>query len=210
MESVELGLGGYCLAPPSPPTCHTSGRPYVYVGVHDLSEVPTITAEERKVLLDCARHFDQWREVRRTLRRKRSSGRLAGTRPGDEFNAETDWAEILEPHGWRWVGTGGDGADLWCRPGKSFGTSASTDFGDSDLMYVFSTNAPPFEGGTAYSKFHAYALLNHDGEFTDAARALAAAGYGLPYRPTSETAADPFSRYASYRTVVPQRGSRTK
>jgi putative DNA primase/helicase len=207
---IEMkGQGGYCLAPPSPPTCHPSGRPYVYVGDKDLGQVPSISPEERQILLDCARHFDEWREVRRTLRRKRGSGRLAGTRPGDEFNARADWADILEPFGWRWVGTGGDGGDLWCRPGKAFGTSASTDYCDSDLMYVFSTNAPPFEGGTAYSKFHAYALLNHDGDFSAAARALAAAGYGRPYRLSSETATNPFARYAEYRTAATRKGSET-
>src|SRR5262249_38676792 len=82
------GQAGYCLAPPSPGHCHPSGRPYRYVSDNDLSQVPRISPEERQVLLDCARHFDEWREARRKLRRKRSSGRLVGTRPGDEFNAK--------------------------------------------------------------------------------------------------------------------------
>jgi len=54
---------------------------------------------------------------------------------------------------------------FWCRPGKKSGTSATTNFGGSDLLYVFSSNAEPFEQQTAYSKFHAYALLYHDGDF---------------------------------------------
>lgn len=43
----------------------------------------------------------------------------------------------------------------------------------SDLLYVFSTSTI-FEAGRAYSKFAAYAILEHGGEFRAAARALAA------------------------------------
>jgi putative DNA primase/helicase len=204
---IELkGEAGYCLAPPSPGACHPSGRPYVFLGKHDLSQVPTITAEEREILLDCSRHFDRWPEARRAIRRKRHPGRLAGTRPGDDFAARADWGDILEPHGWRWVGTGGDGADRWCRAGKASGTSASTDFGNSDLLYVFSTNAQPFEANKSYTKFHAFTLLNHGGDFTAAARALAAAGFGRPYRPSRDRAPNPLSRYAGYARMPLRRG----
>src|SRR5262249_42289775 len=40
-------------------------------------------------------------------------------------------------------------------------------------FYVFSTNAYPFEHETSYSKFAAYALLNHNGDYKAAARAIA-------------------------------------
>jgi hypothetical protein len=42
---------------------------------------------------------------------------------------------------------------------------------------VFSSNAWPFEPQTAYSKFAAYALLEHHGDFRAAARLLALKGY---------------------------------
>lgn len=72
---------------------------------------------------------------------------------------------------------------LWKRPGKrERGISATTNYAGSGLLYVFSTNAAPFEAERAYSKFAAYTLLNHGGEFVAAARALAAQGYGVSER----------------------------
>jgi putative DNA primase/helicase len=48
-----------------------------------------------------------------------------------------------------------------------------------DLLYVFSTSAIPFEAEVSYSRFAAYALLNHRGEFAAATKALTNAGYGI-------------------------------
>ncbi|MCR4338771.1 MAG: YfjI family protein, partial [Gemmatimonadaceae bacterium] len=58
------------------------------------------------------------------------------------------------------------------------GISATTNYHDSDLLYVFSTSVAEFTPEEGYSKFRAYALLNHGGDFTAAARALKAEGYG--------------------------------
>jgi hypothetical protein len=46
------------------------------------------------------------------------------------------------------------------------------------LLYVFSSNAQPFQDKTGYSLFTAFALLNHSGDFAEAAKALAQQGYG--------------------------------
>jgi hypothetical protein len=76
----------------------------------------------------------------------------------------------------------------WRRPRKDgAGWSATTGACESkagkQLFYVFSSNAAPFEAGTPYSKFGAYALLNHGGDFGAAAKALAGLGYGAPSQP---------------------------
>jgi hypothetical protein len=68
--------------------------------------------------------------------------------------------------------------EYWTRPGKRAGVSATVNFSGKDNLYIFSTNASPFEPEKSYSKFGAYALLKHANDFTAAARALAAAGYG--------------------------------
>jgi hypothetical protein len=46
------------------------------------------------------------------------------------------------------------------------------------LLYIFSSSAAPFEPGKTYSKFEAFAVLNHGGDFASAARSLANDGYG--------------------------------
>jgi len=192
------GEAGYCLAPPSPAGCHKTGRCYTFMSDRDLTAVPTITAEERQVLLDCARSLNCWNDPRlQTYRKKRRpSTTNRFQRPGDDFNDRADWADILKPHGWTWEGRGDDGSDRWCRPGKSCGTSATSGFGGSDLLFVFGSNADPFDEWKAYDKFAAHALLEHDGDFALAARALRRKGYGaLRSRRGSQ---DPYERYAGY------------
>jgi putative DNA primase/helicase len=105
-----------------------------------------------------------------------------GDRPGDHFNGRVPWSDVLAPHGWK-VYRSTDTTTYWCRPGKSpAGISASTGFckGEcgGDLLYVFSTSAAPFEAERSYSKFAAYALLSHHGDYAAAGRALRHAGYG--------------------------------
>jgi len=101
----------------------------------------------------------------------------AGNRPGDRWASSTTWAEILEPHGWKAVRRAGD-VTYWRRPGKDEGHSATTGHKGHDVLYVFSVNAQPFEEERGYSKFHAYALLNHGGDFKAATKAVVALGYG--------------------------------
>lgn len=198
---IELkGEAGYCLAPPSPEACHPTRRPYVYLSEIELDRVPTITKKQRDILIACARQFDQFEKSRpeRTGSPWRSL-RTTSNRPGDDFNVRGDWGEILEPHGWRCVGTGGDGIEYWRRPGKKDGHSATTGYQGSHLFRVFSSNAAPFEPDTSYTKFQVCAMLDHNGDFGLAARALRKAGFGKRFVPVSikEPALDRYSRFQS-------------
>lgn len=179
------GEGGLVLTPACPPDCHPGGLPYLLLQ-GDLADVPVVTPDERVLLLDAARSFTRHVPTRCLVAglpgasRPRSGQAGSATpvygsrrRPGDRFNAETDWPSILEPHGWRCVRRDGEGLGHWRRPGKSGpGWSATTDYAGAGLLYVFSSNAAPFEPGRAYTKFAAHALLAHGGDFRAAARAL--------------------------------------
>jgi hypothetical protein len=186
------GEGGYALAPGCPAECHETGRLYEHQSGPSLTQVQTITAEEREVLIRCARSFDlkpvDEQEVRggETLKGKAT----AGTSPGDDYNCRgQDWTDILTPHGWTLAATIGR-ERRWRRPDKSTGWSATTGVCFSktrrwELLKVFSSNAAPFEPGSNYSKFAAYTLLHHNGDFSMAARTLAAKGFGTSTRATS-------------------------
>ena len=101
---------------------------------------------------------------------------IATDRPGDDYDSRTTWKEVLEPHGWGLVKEDEKGRCLWSRPGKhGRSTSATTNYDGCGLFYVFSTNADPFENEVSYSKFGVYAILNHGGNFREAAAELAAA-----------------------------------
>ncbi len=63
----------------------------------------------------------------------------------------------------------------WCRPGKTSGISASSNFNGNDTLIVFSTNALPLEERSisgSYSKFWAYAHLKFNGDEKEAVRAI--------------------------------------
>jgi hypothetical protein len=177
---IELkGDGGYCLVPPSPRRCHPRNGLYRLVeGSPPLTQVPIISAEERAVLLEQASSFNRWKEPEPArVRPPVQSVRSDGNRPGDDFERRASWAGILVPRGWVLVGRRGDIED-WRRPGKDQGVSGTVNYAGSGLFYAFSTNAFPFEEGRGYSKFAAYAVLNHGGDFGKAAQALKEEGYG--------------------------------
>jgi len=115
-------------------------------------------------------------------------------RPGDDFNERADWlADILGPPGWELHHEAG-GTLYVTRPGKSAREGHSATIGHSkdgaDRLYVFSAAAAPFEMETPYTKFGAYALLNHGGDHQAAARELGRTGYGSQPAPAGPAADD--------------------
>ena len=117
-----------------------------------------------------------------------------GETTGDDYCRRATWGEILEPHGWELVQQAKN-VSHWRRPGKSDdGISATTghcrSYAGRDLLFVFSSEAHPFVQNTPYSKFAAYAFLNHGGNFVPAAIALGEQGYGtMPKRSSSTSSA---------------------
>lgn len=176
------GNGGILIIAPSGGSVHPSGRPYRLLS-GGIPHIATITPEERMLLLTLARSFD---ETPVKIREEHASYAVApgvphaaegqGTRPGDLFNQLASWEEILDPHGWRLVRRV-NGVGQWRRPGKTGpGISATTNYAGNDLLYVFST-ATIFEPERGYTKFTAYTLLEHAGDFSAAAKALVEEGY---------------------------------
>lgn len=175
------GEGGLIVVAPSGGGVHPSGKPYMLLQ-GGIATIATITPAERQALLVVARSFDASPpplppELTRTR------GAVSGppgtdhgsVRPGDRYNQKPPWEEVLMPHGWRLLYTH-DGEGYWQRPGKdSPGISATTNYRGSGRLYVFSTSTV-FEAGRSYSKFAAYTILEHGGDFSTAARALAARG----------------------------------
>ena len=180
------GEGGYAIVSPSPAACHPLGKPYVMLR-GAISKTPEIDPATRETLLSLARSFNEYVAPERAYSEmpQAASAPKDSTiiRPGDDYNARADWREILEPHGWRLLYYQGQ-KGLWQRPGKDgTGISGTTNYaggkyGD-DRLYVFSSNAYPFESERTYSKFQAYTLLEHNGDFKAAARELGRNGYGV-------------------------------
>jgi hypothetical protein len=167
------GEGGFIIVAPSHGSVNARGSYELKSGGSDT--IVTITPAERAGLFMVARVFDEQMKV--TDERKPVKGRV-GERPGDDFISRASWDEILLPHGWTRCFTRSGGVTTWRRPGKDQGISATTNHANSDLFYPFTTSTE-FEANRGYSKFSAYGILNHGGDFQAAAQALSLQGYGL-------------------------------
>jgi hypothetical protein len=205
------GEGGWTILAPSAGRTHPSGKPWELISGTPAT-IPTISAAERDELHSLLRAFDEYRRPEPShntsaggptprqgapdpfgVTQERPAGEVT---PGDDYAARTTWRQILEPYGWRELFTS-NGRTYWRRPGKDRGMSATTGGAADgvDRLFVFSTSAAPFETEVPYSKFGAHALLEHGGDYSAAARALAASGYGS--RP------DPFAVAAGVATSAP-------
>ncbi|MBQ1443810.1 MAG: bifunctional DNA primase/polymerase [Renibacterium sp.] len=201
------GEGGFVVIAPSNGTVHPTGKPWARLQGGPTT-TPTITRSERETLHALfAATLDQRQNtpepvqdtlLDQALRNRPTSPDNDGIKPGDDYEAKTTWAQILEPHGWTKVSNDGQ-TTYWKRPGKTDpGFSATTGHAaDRDRLYVFSTSTE-FQAEHPYTKFGAYALLTHAGDHSAAAKALRAAGHGteptrsvtkLPAPPTPATTA---------------------
>lgn len=175
------GEGGYALAPGSVSTAHPFNR--IYKNLQGtVSQVKAISAREREILIGCAESFNQQMEEPAAYS-PTASGEV-GDRPGDRYNQAGDFS-ILQKHGWKLVSQN-EARCLWKRPGKDgVGISATTGYcrgkDGTPRLYVFSTNAQPFEANKYYSAFSVLSLLEFGGDFTKAALQLAGP---QPARPT--------------------------
>lgn len=174
------GEGGYVILPSSPPECHPDNLPYNLIR-SNFAKIPNVTAENRASFHNCARALSEYFSPKRTVSEPSDSSN--GNLPGDHFNREAKWKNILEPKGWEKIDSRRDGdieVEYWRRPGKLSGSpSATVNIGGSNLLYVFSSNADPFEPENAYNPFAAYTFLNHDENFAKSAADLAEQGFGM-------------------------------
>jgi hypothetical protein len=91
-----------------------------------------------------------------------------------EFNARHTWAELLAGDGWIEAQTDRDGVTHWVRPGKDRreGTSATTNYAGTDLLYVYSTSIPWLPSDRAYDRYGFMVHRHYGGSFQAAADAL--------------------------------------
>ena len=165
------GEGGLFLCTPTEGYVLVQGR---------FEEIPLISAKAREGLLNAARSLDEEiRETRPAAPVLANVGQRGGllVRPGDDFAERGDPRPYLLAAGWTRAGVHPDGNELWVRPGKNPRNGHSATY-DGHVFYVFSSNAAPFEPNKGYSAFQVYGLLEHRGNFTQAARSLLDKGYG--------------------------------
>lgn len=187
------GEGGYVVTISSPSACHDLGGTYQLINGR-LSDIPTITPEEREILLTCCRSFNTYVKPAHTVSVQRSfpAGDVVGRRPGDDYNKRGNPLEILLKHQWTISHKSGDTIYL-SRPGKKSGVSATFGHIGPNALYVFSSNAAPFDFERGYDAFGIVSILEYGGDTGAAAKALAAQGYGEKKRLPSPTPSAPLA-----------------
>ena len=194
-DTVEVlaetrGEGGFVVTAPSYGSTHPSGRAWQLLkGSPAL--IPMLSMEERNAIHNIFKALDRM-PVKETLVQilNQNVQNSASDKPGDQFNEKAEWRDILI--GWKIVYFAG-GVTYWRRPGKDIGISATTGRNDGDNLFVFTTSTS-FEAEKPYSKFAAFAHLNHGGDFSAAAKELRSMGFGsnsLPSIPTLTQLAKP-------------------
>jgi hypothetical protein len=159
--------GGYVVAPPSlhPDT----GRPYVWADVRQPVPLPEWFAD---LIVRRQLPAPTYTTADSAIWTTFGQGSIA-----DEFSATARWADILRPHGWTLVGRydGDEDGSCWRHPTATSAWSATIKHG---CLFVYSPNTP-FEVTESSdphgcTKFRAYAVLEHSGDLSAAARALRA------------------------------------
>lgn len=173
------GEGGFVVIAPSHGKVHETGEPWLPSTAGRAGEIATITWDERTALFAVVHAvLDTMPEVEPPKPRKPAQPTSDGSeRPGDDYARRTSWADLLEPHGWRFIWQRGD-MDFWRRPGddKRIGWSARTG-GTHDGLWVWSTSTV-FPTEQSITKFRAYSILEHNGNDPQAAAQLRRDGYG--------------------------------
>ena len=172
------GEGGFVVVAPTSGACHPTGKPWVKAK-GSLATIADITPGERAAIFGVAASFgtDERSDQPKATQPYESSEE----RPGDRYNESPGVVkrtyETLREHGWSLHHTDPDGTIHLTRPGKntregSSATLASPKTGGKGL-YVFSTSTD-FDGEQYYSPYAVKTILEHGGDFTASAKAIAA------------------------------------
>ncbi|HPI20709.1 MAG TPA: VapE family protein [Candidatus Kapabacteria bacterium] len=143
------GEGGYALCAPT----------FGYNLTHkDFSAIPTISENEREILLSLARSYDEREQnYKPPIESKNTKPDSPWSKYNESERAIEEIKQLLIQAGWKQNG-GNNKEEFWLRPGKDAGVSASL---RGNSFRVFSTNAELFETEKSYKPASVYALLKY-------------------------------------------------
>lgn len=158
------GQGGYVVAPPSKGYTRSRG-----------DKIPTITPDQRDILLELARSYNEVIEPPKREYIASNVQKEFFTTPWDDYNSRGDIIGLLMRHGWEKVKETA-ARDYFRRPGKNKGISA--DYHREKKLFKSFTTSSEFEAGHAYTHYGVFKILECGGDSSKAAKRLLDMGYG--------------------------------
>jgi hypothetical protein len=160
------GEGGYFVCAPSPNYVLQYG---------DFSEIKKISVEETEFLLSAAVSFNELVQEVKDEHLTTTADTQEIT-PFDDYDSRENPCNLLEQHGWKILFIYGTTTFLK-RPGKEDHGISATWNKVPNRFYCFTTSTQ-FTNNTVYKASAVYTLLEHNGNYSDAAKTLYAKGYG--------------------------------
>lgn len=163
------GEGGYVVAPPTPGYEYIQGDP---------QNIPIISPQDRALILNIARSFNEIPEEAPVIHRPTPSAPYTqeGLSPFEDYNLRGDVIGLMERHGWKVVGGRGEKIYL-LRPGQTDSKTSGNYHTSKRLLWIWSTSTE-FNSEKAYPPSNIYALLECGGDLSEASRRLYGEGYG--------------------------------
>ena len=161
------GIGGQIVIQPTPKYKFTKGG---------LSNISEISVEDRAYLFSVARTFNEYEDVNSLKVAKKSLG--GGNTAFNDYNDKMTIGglkTLFSSNGWNIARETSDKVAI-LRDGSTAEHSGYI-FKDTLRSYVFSTSTS-FESEKPYLPYAVYAILEHDGDYTAAARELYKKGFG--------------------------------
>lgn len=155
------GEGGYFCAEP------TTGYEWSKYSLLTATKIEKLSKYERDYLISSAKTFNKF--VPENQFEPIGTGQKIGDKYNEYPDSKYEALEILKNNGWQVNGK------RLTRPGKDFKDGISATFGhvSDNVLYVFSSNAHPFEENRAYKPFQIKAFLEHQGDFKACTKVLA-------------------------------------
>lgn len=167
------GEGGLLFIAPSPG---------YEIKMGSLKNIGTLTAAEREIFFRCASELNERPDAALPAPAADTTTLHIppGKSPGDDYNSRHNILDTAQRYGWTVVGRAGQVVRL-NKPGSSHkrdihASIVRTKTGE-ERFYPFTT-ATAYDPEKCYSAFGMYAVEEHRGDFSAAARALAGQGYG--------------------------------
>jgi len=166
------GEGGYVVAPPTAKYSYLQGTP---------EKIPTITPEQRAILLNIARSFNQLSEEKPKIKATTSApSSPTGLSPWEDYNNRGDIIALLKGRGWRIVSQSGERINL-LRPGETASKTSGNYHTRLKTLRIWSTSTE-FSSDKAYSPAQVFSLLECGEDSKLTYRRLLELGYGEPYK----------------------------